>query len=219
MTETDSTTLQQEYSKKIQNNGAIMFVGSNNRADFNEHSDTHYNYLLEQGLKPEHIFLDVGCGACRTAQKIVPYLHENNYYGIDRMPELIEFGLNEVFDHKTVITKQPKFSVNSEFDLSFVDKPIDYVWCQSLMSHLDITDIQKCLSNIKNISTQNTKIYFTYFQQHGKSRDDNADSHSKKDIQYDKKVMDDIVSEVGLTKIFNGTIGHPRGQWMYICKV
>ena len=196
-----------------------MFVGSNNRADFNEHSDTHYNYLIEQGLKPEHIFLDVGCGACRTAQKIVPYLHENNYYGIDRMPELIEFGLNEVFDHKTVITKQPKFSVNSEFDLSFVDKPIDYVWCQSLMSHLDITDIQKCLSNIKNISTQNTKIYFTYFQQHGKSRDDNADSHSKKDIQYDKKVMDDIVSEVGLTKIFNGTIGHPRGQWMYICKV
>lgn len=216
---TDIDALQLEYSKKIENNGAIVFVGSNDRSNFDKHSEIHYNYLLEQGLQPEHVFLDVGCGACRTAQRIVPYLNPNNYYGLDRMPELIEYGLNEVFEHETVITKQPKFSVNSEFNLDFVDKEVDYVWCQSLMSHLNITDIQKCLSNIKNISNDNTKIYFTYFQQHGKSRDDNADSHSKKDIQYDKKVMDDIVSEVGLTKIFNGTIGHPRGQWMYICKV
>lgn len=216
---TDTTALQKEYSKKIQKNGAILFVGSNNRKNFDEHSKIHHRYLLEQGLKPEHVFLDVGCGACRTAQNIVPYLNANNYYGIDRMPELIEYGLNEVFDHNVVLTKQPKFSVNSDFNLGFVDKPVDYVWCQSLMSHLNISDIQKCLTNIKNISNENTKIYFTYFQQRGKFRDEDADSNSKIDIEYDYRVMDDIVSEVGLNKIFNGTIGHPRGQWMYICKV
>ena len=108
MTETESTPLQQEYSKKIENNGAIMFIGSNNRSDFDIHSDTHYNYLIEQGLQPEHVFLDVGCGACRTAQKVVPYLHAGNYYGLDRMPELIEYGLNEIFEESTVFDKSPK---------------------------------------------------------------------------------------------------------------
>ena len=176
MTETDSTPLQQEYSEKIQNNGAIMFIGSNNRSDFDTHSETHYDYL-------------------------------------------IEFGLNEVFDEQTIFGKNPKFSVNSEFNLDFVDKPVDYVWCQSLMSHLDEHDIKKCLNNIKRQCHDNTRIYFTYFQRQGQERHQNINSNSKVDIQYDKKVMDNIVSECGYTKIFNNAFGHPRGQWMYICKV
>jgi ubiquinone/menaquinone biosynthesis C-methylase UbiE len=219
MTETESTPLQQEYSKKIENNGAIMFIGSNNRSDFDIHSDTHYNYLLEQGLQPEHVFLDVGCGACRTAQKVVPYLHAGNYYGLDRMPELIEYGLNEIFEESTVFDKSPKFSVNSEFNVDFVDKPVDFIWCQSLMSHLDEHDIKKCLNSVKRVCHENTKVYFTYFQKSGIIREDTTRSNSKVDIQYDKTVMDDIVSESGYTKIFNNSFGHPRGQWMYICKV
>jgi|TARA_R110001592_G_scaffold6301_1_gene33908 SAM-dependent methyltransferase len=219
---TDTTGLQKEYSQKIQSAGAMSFIGSNNRNNFDEHSQTHFTYLTEQGLKPEHAFLDVGCGACRTAQKIVPYLNANHYFGLDRMPELIEFGLNEIFDESTVLDKQPKFSVNSEFNVDFVGRKVDYIWCQSLMSHLDESDIKKCLNNLKNVCHENTKVYFTYFMNRGKDREqarENYKSDSKIDLQYDKKVMDDIVSEVGYTKIFNGTIGHPRGQWMYICKI
>ena len=50
MTETDP--LQKEYSKKIEDNGEIMFIGSNNRDNFNEHAETHFTYLIEQGLTP-----------------------------------------------------------------------------------------------------------------------------------------------------------------------
>ena len=211
--------LQKEYSKKIQDNGEIMFIGSNNRDNFYEHAETHFTYLKEQGIQPQNTLLDVGCGALRTGCKLIPFLNSENYYGIDRMPELIEFGLNDILDQDTVFEKKPKFSVNTNFNLDFVDKKMDYVWCQSLMSHLDEGDIKLCLNNIKNVCNENTKIYFTYFQQDGQERTKNKPSHSKIDIRYDQKVMDDIVHEVGLKKIFNGTIGHPRGQWMYICKV
>ena len=60
MTETDP--LQKEYSKKIEDNGEIMFIGSNNRDNFNEHAETHFTYLIEQGLTPSMVVLDVGCG-------------------------------------------------------------------------------------------------------------------------------------------------------------
>ena len=219
---TDTTGLQEEYSLKIQNTGAMSFIGSNDRNNFDEHSRSHFTYLTEQGLSPEHVFLDVGCGACRTAQKVVPYLNANNYFGLDRMPELIEFGLNEVFEESVVLDKQPKFSVNSKFNVDFVVKKVDYIWCQSLMSHLNEHDIQLCLNNLKKVCHADTKVYFTYFQVNGKDREqarENYKSDSKIDLQYDKNVMDNIVSEVGYTKIFNGTIGHPRGQWMYICKI
>jgi SAM-dependent methyltransferase len=215
----DNTSLQQEYSDKIKKNGAIKFVGSHNRHDFDSHSETHYTYLLDQGLLSNHKFLDVGCGALRTGAKIIPYLEHGNYYGLDRMPELIEYGLNDVLPEQLVFSKAPKFSVNDNFDLSFVKQKVDFVWCQSLMSHLDENDINRCLKNIKSVCNENTKIYFTYFQQRGLERGSTEQSHSKKDIRYSSIVMDDIVREAGLVKIFNGTIGHPRGQWMYISKV
>ena len=38
---TDSNPLQAEYSGKIESNGALEFIGSNNRNNFDEHSQTH----------------------------------------------------------------------------------------------------------------------------------------------------------------------------------
>ena len=129
------------------------------------------------------------------------------------------FGLGCVLQSTLTLYFSLNFSVNSIFDLNFMDKKADIVWCQSLMSHLDENDIKLCLNNVKNICKEETKIYFTYFQQDGQDRNINKPSHSKIDIRYDQKVMDSIVHEVGLKTIFNGTIGHPRGQWMYICRI
>ena len=212
-------TLQEEYSSTIKRDGAVKFVGSYSISDFHSHSKIHFNYLKEQGLQPHHKFLDVGCGALRTGSTVIPYLQKGNYYGLDRMPELIEYGLNEVLQKEMVFDKSPNISVNEHFDFSFVNCKVDYVWCQSLMSHLNEYDIKTCLNNIKNVCHSDTQIYFTYFQMAGLERSKTEESHSKVDIMYDANVMDDIVKEVGLNKVFNGEIHHPRQQWMYICKV
>lgn len=213
--------IQEEYSEQIQRSGAIMFVGSNNRDQFNEMGQEHFDYLMSKKLQPDHVFLDVGCGGLRTGQFIIPYLDNNNYFGLDRMPELIEFGLNNVLSAEIVFEKQPKFSVNDNFNCDFVDKPVDVAWCQSLMSHLSKDDITSCLSNIKNIMAPSGKIFFTYFRKDGmdQTEADAQQTHSKKDLYYNERYMDQIVSSCNLEKIYNGNIGHPRGQWMYICKV
>ena len=213
--------IQEEYSDIIQRNGAINFIGSSNRDQFNEMGQEHFDYLLTEDLQPHHVFLDVGCGALRTGQYIIPYLKTNHYFGLDRMPELIEFGLNDVLAQETVFEKDPAFMVNENFNCDFGNKPVNYVWCQSLMSHLNTEDIKLCLKTLKTKLAPDGKIYFTYFQQDNLSREDSdqQSSHSKKDLKYSSDIMDNIVSECGLVKEFNGTIGHPRGQWMYICKL
>ena len=213
--------IQEEYSEQIQRDGAIKFVGSTNRTQFNEMGKGHFDYLIHKKLKPHHVFLDVGCGGLRTGQYIIEYLNNNNYFGLDRMPELIEFGLNNVLSAETVFEKQPKFSVNNNFNCDFVDKPVDVAWCQSLISHLSIKETKRCLKNIKNKMALNGDIYFTYFQMDGLEREiaQKQKSNSKKDLYYSKETMDEIVKECGLKKIYNGIVGHPRGQWMYICKV
>ena len=137
------------------------------------------------------------------------------------VPELIEYGLNEVLTPETVFDKTPRFSVNNEFNCAFVDKPVDYAWCQSLMSHLSVVDIKHCLNNVKDTLSPDGKIYFTYFQLEGleENQANQQATHSKEDLFYSEQHMDNIVASCGLKKIFNGPIGHPRGQWMYISKV
>lgn len=212
-------TLQEEYSRTIKREGAVKFIGSYTISDFHAHAKIHFNYLKEQGLQQHNTFLDVGCGALRTGSLVIPYLEKGNYYGIDRMPELIEYGLNDILDTQTVFAKQPNLSVNEHFDFSFVDQKIDFIWCQSLMSHLHEYDIKVCLNNLKPLCHSDTYIYFTYFELKGLQRGKTHNSHSKLDIMYDRDVMDDIVKEAGLKKVFNGRVHHPRQQWMYICKL
>jgi SAM-dependent methyltransferase len=216
-----AATKQEQYIDKISRDGAIEFVGSESRLDFDLMGKDHFEYLLYHGLTPNHVLFDVGCGALRTGQFVIPYLDSTNYFGLDRMPELIEYGLNEVLTPETVFDKTPRFSVNNEFNCAFVDKPVDYAWCQSLMSHLSVVDIKHCLNNVKGTLSPDGKIYFTYFQLEGleENQANRQATHSKEDLFYSEQHMDNIVASCGLKKIFNGPIGHPRGQWMYISKV
>jgi|TARA_B100001094_G_scaffold333063_1_gene408263 SAM-dependent methyltransferase len=215
-----AATKQEQYLDKISRDGAIKFVGSQNKIDFYLMGKEHFNYLKYHGLKPDHVFFDVGCGALRTGQHIIPYLDSDNYFGLDRMPELIEYGLNEVLTPEIVFERNPKFSVNNIFNCTFVDKPVNFAWCQSLMSHLGIADIKQCLRNVKETLAPNGRIYFTYFQLEGLDEElaNNQTTHSKEDLFYSEQHMNKIVASCGLTPLFNGPVGHPRGQWMYICK-
>ena len=104
-----AATKQEQYLDNITRNGAIKFVGSESRHDFDLMGKDHFDYLIYHGLKPNHTFFDVGCGALRTGQHIIPYLNSGNYFGLDRMPELIEYGLNEVLTPEIVFEKEPKF--------------------------------------------------------------------------------------------------------------
>lgn len=212
--------IQEEYTTSINRDGAIKFVGSSNKKDFDSMGHEHFNYLQFHKLKPHHVFFDVGCGALRTGQYVIPYLNPGNYYGLDRMPELIEYGLNEVLTPDIVFHNKPKFSVNNEFNCNFIDKQVDYVWCQSLMSHLSTADIKDCLNKISEKLSPSGRIFFTYFQMEGlkESVSDAQKSHSKEDLFYSEEYMDKIVASCNLKKIYNNPVGHPRGQWMYICR-
>lgn len=66
-----------------------------------------FDYLIKNGLKPEHKFLDIACGSFRAGRFLIEYLNTNNYYGIDADFEVIEDGkryeINSFIDEKAPI--------------------------------------------------------------------------------------------------------------------
>ena len=67
------------------------FVGG----QWNEMGQLELDYLISQGLAPQHYFLDVGCGALRAGRMLSDYLEPAHYFGIDVNNDVITTGYDQ----------------------------------------------------------------------------------------------------------------------------
>lgn len=51
--------------------------------EWETHGDWQREFLIAQGLQPQHRLLEIGSGTGRLARKIVPYLDDGNYAGVE----------------------------------------------------------------------------------------------------------------------------------------
>jgi SAM-dependent methyltransferase len=61
-----------------------------------------FEYLVSSGLRPEHYFLDIGCGSFRGGRHFIPYLEPGRYFGVDRNAEPLRVGQEQELDAATV---------------------------------------------------------------------------------------------------------------------
>lgn len=59
---------------------------------WDELGELQLEFMIAQGLRPEHRLLDVGCGALRAGIRFVDYLQPAGYYGIDINQTLLDAG-------------------------------------------------------------------------------------------------------------------------------
>ena len=58
--------------------------------------DFQNRFLRQIGLRPEHYFLEIGCGTLRGGIPIIQYLEQGHYFGLDVRNEVIEEAKKEV---------------------------------------------------------------------------------------------------------------------------
>ncbi|HEY2200624.1 MAG TPA: hypothetical protein VGH56_01955, partial [Solirubrobacteraceae bacterium] len=47
-----------------------------------EYGQLEFDFMVERGLRPEHVMLDIACGSLRAGVRLIPYLDAGNYLGI-----------------------------------------------------------------------------------------------------------------------------------------
>lgn len=122
-----------------------------------------FDFLLERGLRPEHRFLDLGCGCLRAGVRLAPYLDAGNYYGLDISPSLIEAGRCEL-DALGVLERvpAPNLRVTRAFDISGFPS-FDYAIAQSLFTHLPLQQFSACLAAVRPNFTGGGCLFATFF--------------------------------------------------------
>ncbi|MEP0201376.1 MAG: class I SAM-dependent methyltransferase [Halioglobus sp.] len=198
--------------RRIDELGHRGFIGGDSLEMWYGIGMLQYHFLVCHGLTPKHRFLDIGCGALRLGQYLIPYLEKGRYFGVDAEPVLLEKGLELEIPSELLRIREPTLCANHIFDFSFAEY-FDYAIAQSVFTHLTSEDIQACLVNLRSVSQKTSRFYFTFFE--GDSgQNEHAVSHANLCWHYSKSEIENIGRESGWTINYLGDWGHPRNQVM-----
>lgn len=168
-----------------------------------------FNFLVEQGLRPDHKLLDLGCGSLRGGIHFIEYLDEGNYFGMDISRAILEAGKNLLIQ-TSLEYKKPVLRNNT--DLKFDDFPgeaFDYILAQSVFTHMPIEDIEECFQNIHKVMHKNT-LFFATFHDGG----DRCFVKHEKDFFYPFSILREIADRYGYQAELVKGYAHPRKQRM-----
>ncbi|MCH9050523.1 MAG: class I SAM-dependent methyltransferase, partial [Proteobacteria bacterium] len=138
--------------------GYEVYIGG----DYERHGEMQYKFCIEHGLKPNDVFADIACGALRLSKKLIPYLNERNYIGIDREQMLIDMALEHELDPHLVMSKKPYFIMTERVEFEKLPKKPTFCVAFSLFTHLDPSDIKLCLKNLRPHVADGAVFYATF---------------------------------------------------------
>jgi SAM-dependent methyltransferase len=178
------------------------------------------DYLVEQGLKPEHYVLDVGCGPLRAGVHFIGYLDAGHYAGIDKRGDTLERARDIELPRYGLADKNANLLVNGAFEFSKLGMTFDYAIAQSVFTHLPVNNIIRCLVEMAKVLNPGGRFYATIYENpNGKQiqQSERVVSFPDRDkYHYDLDTLRCAAQGTGLTMSYHGDWGHPDNQKMVV---
>lgn len=191
-----------------------------------ELGELQLSFLKQQGLKPEHKLLDMGCGSLRGGVKFIDYLKPFHYFGLDINPHLIEKGreleLNEELAKKV---NDQSFTSNASFSPEFNVDSFDYGIAFSLFTHVPAERIRECLVKLRT-KFMNGHFFATVFVveankycEHAEQKMGIVTKPNEDPYHYTLTQLKHLAEESGWKFTWVGDFNHPRNQQMALFTV
>jgi ubiquinone/menaquinone biosynthesis C-methylase UbiE len=125
--------------------------------DFESVGQLEYALLLQNGLRKDHIVIDVGCGSGRLAFQLREYL-KSIYIGLDVVEDL--------FKYAEKICKRPdwKFYMAPGLSIPEKDDYADFICLFSVFTHLLHEESYKYLKDASRVLKPNGKIVISFLE-------------------------------------------------------
>ena len=195
--------------KGVERLGHRKYVGDM----WDEIGQMQYDFLVDKGLRPTDILLDIGCGALRGGVHFIRYLERGHYLGIDREQTLLQRGVSEELGDQLFHEKEPELIASSNFEFERFSLRPSYAFAQSLFTHLNKQDIERCFRNLRPVVDPGSRFFATFSETKTPDRMVRfGRSHPHAGFYYTKDEMTGFGSNDGWRSRYIGDWGHPRGQ-------
>lgn len=168
-----------------------------------------FDFLVGQGMHPEHRMLDVGCGTLRGGRHCIRYLDPQHYTGVDISAGALEAGHRLVI-REGLTAKHPRLlqTVDMRFR-EFEGETFDFILAQSVFSHLPEEHIDECFAHIGRVMHDGSTFYFTF------KPNARPERLGLKGFAYPYRFFADLASRHGYGLVdLAASYPHPRGQQM-----
>jgi hypothetical protein len=172
-----------------------------------------FAFLKQQGLRPEHLLLDIACGSLRLGVKAIPYLKSGNYLGVEKEQQLLDAGLRQELGETLQASKRPRLLCSADFSFEQLATPVDVAIAQSLFTHLPPPLIGRCLEKLRPWLKPEGRFFATFFEvEH--ERANPTDPHDHGYFAYTREQMESFGAAQCYRMDYIGAWGHPRDQVM-----
>ena len=124
---------------------------------YNTLPQNDFEFLIDEGLRPHHKFLDIGCGGGRLGYQSLSYLDSGNYYAFDKENDEIAFFRNAVMKEPSskIAGKTGHISVD-DFNLKtfLPEHKFDYLYAYSVFTHVGPDFITEFLNQLIKTRTK-----------------------------------------------------------------
>lgn len=184
-----------------------------------------YDFLVSEGLAPEHYMLDVGCGMLRGGEHFISYLQPGHYFGIDMNAGALAQGEARL-EREGITGKRPTLVARSDFAVGGLGQSFDFALAQSVFTHLPFNSIIRCLAEVGPVLRPGGRFFATFFASPGPrmriepmliTADYKIKVHLDRDpYYYDPSLFSWLCEGSSLSVEHRGEWGHPRSQQMLI---
>ncbi len=122
--------------------------------------DWPFEALRAHGLQPHHQVLDIGCGFGKLAMRLVDWLEDDHYCGIDPVPGYIH--LAEIYLQKVSHARHRyQLLCDGEFAFERFARRFDFAMAHSVFTHLSFQQIEQCLRRLQTVMQPGGSLLFT----------------------------------------------------------
>jgi SAM-dependent methyltransferase len=191
----------------------VMVIGHRDYVGgmWEEMGQLQFDFLLSRGLQPRHVLLDIACGSLRAGVHFIRYLDRGNYLGIDKEKVLIQRALSKELPREVREEKCPEFVTSDAFEFERFSRRPDFSLAQSLFTHLNPGDVERCLVNLRAFVAPQHQLYATFAPG---ANSDESRSHARGSFYYSSDELAAIGERTGWRCDYIGDWGHPRKQVM-----
>ena len=178
------------------------------------------DFLVGQGLRPDHYFLDVGCGSLRGGVHFIRYLEAGHYYGFDRSPERLEAG-RDVELPRSGLVGQAACARGDRRLRRRALRPRLRLRARPVGLHAHPARRHRALPAERRRGARTGRaLYATFNERSGEAADhvDRSELPYGKDPieRYEFSVFEELCRAGPLSVEYIGEWGHPRGQKMLV---
>ncbi len=117
---------------------------------------------LMEGLKRDSSVLEVGCGCLRVGFWFIDFLDPGKYCGIEPNAQMLDAGRELILGDRAG-EKQPRFSLNADFDFGVFGTAFDYVVAFSIWSHASKGQILTMLDAFRRTARPGARFLASWF--------------------------------------------------------